>query len=94
MASTPAVPRWLRAINIVALLLFLGGAGLHVYSWLGMEELRGLPPAAGAEPFSGMARFNELWELSRVGTALIVAAAGLAVLAAVAAIVVRRRSQS
>ena len=92
MPRTRPVPRSLRVVNAVALLLFLGGAGLHVHAWLGMERLRENPPEAGAEPFAGMARFNELWELSRLGTWLVLTALALAVIAAVAALVLRRGS--
>ena len=92
MPPTHPVPRFLRVVNAGALLLFLAGGWLHFHSWRGMERLRQNPPEAGDEPFVGMTRFNDLWELSRLGTWLILTACAIAVLAAAAAVVIRRRS--
>ena len=93
-SNAPPVPRSLRALNVVALLLFFAGAGLHLRSWLGMRRLRGYQPDPDAPLFAGMAEFQHFWELSRIGTWLVWAGLALAVLAAIAAFVVRRRATS
>ena len=90
MSSQAPVPRSLRALNLVALVLFLAGAGLHARAWLGLERLRSSQPGGGEAAFSGMARFDHLWRLSEIGQWLIVAAIAVAVVAAAAAVVVRR----
>lgn len=90
MTKAP-VPRALRLVNVLALLLVLAGAGLHVWSWLGMRRLESYVAPPDAPAFSGMARFDHYWELSRLGTWLVLAGVGVAVLSAIAAVVVRRR---
>lgn len=86
-----AVPRSLRILNVVALLLFLAGAGLHFRSWLGMRALRQYTPDPDAPLFAGMAEFEHYWQLSRIGSWLVWAALGLAIIVAIAALVMRRR---
>lgn len=90
MPSAP-VPRSLRLVNALALLFVLAGAGLHLWSWFGMRRLESYVPPEDAPPFSGLARFEHYWELSRVGNWLVFTGVGVAVVAAIAAVVVRRR---
>lgn len=90
MAKAP-VPRALRAVNVLALLLVVAGAGLHVWSWFGMRGLKSYVTPPDSPAFSGMARFNHYWELSRLGTWLVLAGVGVGVLTAIAALVVQRR---
>ena len=90
--DSPPLPRYLRAMNVAALLLFAAGAGFHLRSWLGMRELRDSPPASDAELFTGLREFDRYWELAQIGNWLVGAAAALALVAAVAAVIVRRRA--
>lgn len=75
------VPRIGRVLDVVGLVVFLGGLGTYARAWIGMRRLG----AAGADPsaplFSGMREFQRWWELSRVGIALMVIG-GLVALAA------------
>lgn len=81
---------------MLALVLFLSGAGLYARSWLGMRELRdrAADADAGAPLFAAMARFDHFWMLSRIGVWLVMAAVGVAVLAAVAAVIHDRREET
>lgn len=90
-SSPRPVPRALRAVNVLALLLFLAGAGLHVRSWLGMRGLREYQARPDGPLFAGMAEFEHFWQLARIGTWLVWAAVALAILAAIAAVLADRR---
>lgn len=76
------VPRTGRVLDLVGLVLFVAGAGLYGWSWLGMRRLQSTQPTS-SDPvgFAAMARFNELWELSRAGMGLMAAGAVAAVVA-------------
>lgn len=89
--ATHAVPRLLRLLNILTLLLLLIGAGLYIWAWVGLHGLESYSPPVDAEPLSGMARFNRFWKVSRIGIWLVWSGLGLGVVAAVAAFVIRRR---
>lgn len=81
------VPRIGRILDLVGLGLLLAGGGLYGWAWLGMRRLESVQPVSReAGDFAAMARFQDLWELSRVGLAVMV----LGVLTAVAAMVVAR----
>jgi hypothetical protein len=90
---TSTVPPVLRIANAVSGLLFLAGALIYVRAWLGMRALEAYEAEPDAELFAGVARFTHFWELSRLGIGIVLAALGLAVLAAIAAMVVRRRDR-
>lgn len=91
MSDRRRVPRALRLVNLLAGLLFVAGAGVYIRAWLGMRELERHPPGPEAELFAGMARFDHFWVLSRIGVWLVGSALLVAVLAAIAAAVLRRR---
>lgn len=90
MPSRP-VPRALRVVNLLALLLLVAGAGFHAWSWSGMRGLESYVPPPDAPAFSGLARFEHYWQMSRIGTWLVWSGVGVAVLTAVVAVVVARR---
>lgn len=92
MTGSYRVPRPLRAVNLVALLLFLAGAALYVRAWIGLRELRSYVGDPAAPPFSAMALFNHYHLLSQIGVWLVVAAVTVAVIAAIAAVIHRRRA--
>lgn len=89
---SPPVPRGLRLLNILSLLLFLAGAGLYIRAWFGMHGLEAYQADPDAAIFSGMAQFNHFWNLSRIGIWLVWAAVAVAVIAAIGAVVIRRRA--
>lgn len=93
MADPRPVPRGLRVLNLLVLVLFLAGAGLYARAWVGMERLTSYQPAADEPLFSAMARFDRLWGLSITGTWLVSAAVLGAVAVAVAFDVHRRRAE-
>jgi hypothetical protein len=86
------VPRAVRVLNGVVLLLFLAGAGVYLWAWTGMRRLEteGVAPDNGAT--SALERFDQLVTLSNLGISLALAAVVLAVLAAIATLVAQRRS--
>lgn len=82
------VPLGIRVVNVLALLLFLAGAGFYLRAWLGMRRLETHGVGGGG---SALERFDQLVRLSSIGVWLVVAAVGVAVLAASATAVIRRR---
>ena len=84
----PPVSRLARTLDAVGLVLLVAGIGLWLYAFLGLRELQGVRPEAGAAPFAALARADRLSRLSTTG--VVLGAAGLAV-AVLAAAVGRRR---
>lgn len=89
--STYRVPRPLRLVNVLALLLLLLGAALYIWAWLGLHGLESYSPPVDAEPMSGMARFDRFWKVSRIGIWLVWSGLGVGVVSAMAALMIRRR---
>lgn len=92
MTGSYRVPRPLRVVNVLALLLFAGGAALYARAWVGMRELITYVPPPDAPLFAAMARFHQFSNLSRTGLTLVIAAVLVAVLTAAAAVAHRRRA--
>lgn len=84
---TPPVPRLGRVLDLVGALLFLGGAAVYGWAWMGLRRLRDDPPVSAEGAFVAVARANDFSTLSRLGLALM---AGGAVVAVLAAVVARR----
>lgn len=94
MADKPPVPRILRVVNVLLLVVFLIGAGIYIRAWLGMQALTAYESTPGEPLFSAMALFDQYWGLSITGL-WVMSAAGLgAVGAAIAAVVMRRRGSA
>lgn len=91
MANLRRVPRGLRALNSLALLLFLAGAGLYARAWLGMNRLQSFEAPPGAGALAGMEQYASLLKGSWIAVALVVTALGVAVAAAVVRLVLERR---
>lgn len=89
-SSRNPVPRIGRVLDVLGLVVFLAGLGVYGRSWLGMRRLEaeGVDPAAPL--FSGMQEFDRMWELSRVGIALMVLGGLVALVAAGVAWWIRR----
>lgn len=91
VSRSAPVPRWIRIVNGLSLLLLLAGAAVYARAWFGMQGLRSYEAAPDAAPFAGMAQFNHFHELSRIGVWLVVAGVAVAVLAAIATALEQRR---
>lgn len=92
MSEPRPVPRVLRAVNVLALVIFAAGAAVYARAWLGMRALREYEAPPDAPLFSAMERFNHFWELSRIGLWLVGASVAVAVIAALARVVAQRRA--
>jgi hypothetical protein len=93
MTGPRSVPPSFRLLNGLAALLFLVGAGVYVRAWLGLRGLRSYQASPGDEAFAALSRFQHFWNLSRIGVALVWGAVGVAVLAALAWALLRRREK-
>lgn len=87
---TAPVPRIARLLDLVALLLVVGGALTYGRAYLGMRALERLVGASGGLGVA-MAEFDRWWRLSRLAAGVFVA--GL-LAAALAALIARRASRS
>lgn len=74
-------------LDIGGLLLFLAGAAVYGWAWIGMRHIDQFEPASGAGPFATVARMDDLATLSRVGIGVMAAGAVVALVA----VVVHRR---
>ncbi len=90
--SVQGVPRSIRLVNLLAALLFVAGAGVYIWAWLGMRALESYVTAPDAAAFAGTARFSHYVELYYIGFWLVGAAVAVAVASAIAALVVQRRA--
>lgn len=71
------VPRIGRMLDLVGLLLFLGGGAVFAWSWLGFRRVQDYVPAAGAPPWSAVSLADGYWRLQKIGGWVMLA--GLAV---------------
>lgn len=92
MPPSRGVPRPLRILNAVTVLLLAVAGAVYVRAWIGMAELARSPEPAEGAVFSAMARFDHFWRLSELAEWLVVAAVGLGVAAAAGALLQRVRS--
>ena len=83
------VPRIGRVLDLVALLLVVGGALAYARAWAGMRALEGLVGPSGAMGVA-MTEFDRWWRLSRLAAGIFAAGLIAAALAAVVARQVRR----
>lgn len=71
------VPRIGRILDLVGLLLFLGGAAVFVWAWVGFQGIPGYELPAGAGPWATVRAADGYWRLQKVGTGLMVAGIGV-----------------
>lgn len=79
------VPRVGRVLDLVGLLLFLGGAALYARSWLGLRGMDEFTPGPDAPLFAAIERANALTRLGHIGLGFMAAGAAVACLAALVA---------
>jgi hypothetical protein len=85
-----SVPRIGRMLDVVGLVLFLGGTAVAAWAWLGFQGLPEYQPPADAPAWSAVEVANGYWRLQKIGTGLM--AAGVVVF--VAAWGVARRARA
>ena len=78
--SDTGVPRIGRVLDLVGLLLFLGGGGVYVRAWLGFESVRHYQPSADDLPFAATRLANGYLRLQHLGGMVMLA--GIAVFVA------------
>lgn len=79
------VPRIGRVLDLAGLLVFLAGAALYLRAWLGLRGMDTFVPDPDAAGFAALERADQLSSLGRIGIALMIAGAVIAVVAAVVA---------
>lgn len=79
------VPRIGRVLDAVGLALFVAGAGVYGWSWLGLRSMDEFRRAPGDSPYAAVERADALASLGRIGFYFMAAGAVVAVLAAVVA---------
>lgn len=67
------VPRIGRILDLVGLLLFLGGAAVFVWAWVGFHGLPGYEVPVGAGPWATVRAADGYWRLQKIGTWLMAA---------------------
>ncbi len=71
------VPRIGRVLDAVGLLVFLSGAALFVWAWLGFQGIIDFVPPADGRLWSAVEVADGYWRLQKIGGGLM--AGGLAV---------------
>lgn len=67
------VPRVGRILDLVGLLLFLGGAAAFVWAWIGFRGVPEYVPPVDAGAWTAVRVANGYWRIQKVGTALMLA---------------------
>ena len=82
MADPPrSVPRIGRLLDLLGLLVFLGGGGLYAWAWNGFRAVREYQPAIEDGTWAALRLADGYWRLQKVGTALMVAGVAIFVAA-------------
>ncbi|MEQ1856195.1 MAG: hypothetical protein ABL963_06990 [Longimicrobiales bacterium] len=74
------VPRIGRVLDLVGLLLFLGGGALFVRAWLGFQSVPDYQPSVDDPAWAAVSIADGYWRLQKIGVAIMVA--GIAVFVA------------
>lgn len=90
--NSQSVPRLGRALDVVGALLFVAGAALYGRSWLGLRAMDEFERAPGDPAFAALEYADGLARLGRIGFGLMAAGAVVAVIAALVARRLARRS--
>lgn len=76
------VTRMGRALDLVGLLVFLGGVGLFVRAWAGFHDVPAFDATAGGEaPWAAIRLADGFWRLQRIGVAVMLVGVALFVFA-------------
>ncbi len=87
------VPRVGRILDLVGLLLFLGGAAAFVWAWIGFRGVPEYVPPVDAATWAAVRVANGYWRAQKIGTALMLAGILVFVLAWWVARTVARRGR-
>lgn len=79
------MPRIGRVLDLVAALIFAGGAAFYAWSWIGLRDIDQFVRPEGRDTFATLTRANELSLLGRIGIGLMIAAGVTGVVSAVVA---------
>lgn len=86
------VPRAGRVLDLIGAFLFLVGAVLYAYSWLGLRAMDEFERDPGSGAFAAIERADELSRHGRIGFAVMAAGVVVAVVAAIVAKRLARRA--
>lgn len=75
------VPLIGRVLDVVGLAVFMGGAGVAGWAWLGFERVRDFQPAPDSPPWAAMRLADGYGRLQQVGVGLMLLGAAVFVLA-------------
>ena len=75
-----SVPRIGRVLDLVGLLLFLGGGALFARAWVGFRSVQGFVPPPDAPAWAAVELADQYWRLQKIGAGLMIA--GIAVFVA------------
>jgi hypothetical protein len=76
-----SVPRTGRVLDLAGLVLFAAGGGLFAWAWTGFRRVREYQPSLEDGSWAAVRLADEYWRLQKIGTALMVAAVAVFVLA-------------
>ena len=85
------VPRAGRALDLVGLALFLGGALAYGYAWAGLRAVQGARTARGA-PAGAIEEVDRLVMWARTGATLMTLGIATGIVAAIVAVRLARRA--
>lgn len=66
------VPRIGRILDVVGLLLFLGGAAFYAWAWVGFGTVPSFVRLPDAEPWAAVAVANKYWRIQQIGVVLMI----------------------
>jgi hypothetical protein len=75
------VPRIGRLLDLVGLLLFLGGAATVAWAWIGFQGVSGYVPPSDAPFGTAIAVADRYWFIQKIGVAILLAGIATFVLA-------------
>jgi hypothetical protein len=67
------VPRIGRILDLAGLLLFLGGAAVFVWAWIGFQGIPDYHAPTSAGAWAAIRVADVYWRLQKIGTGLMVA---------------------
>lgn len=67
------MPRVGRLLDLVGLLVFLGGAGLYAWAWSGFRAVRAYQPTVDDGQWAAVRMADGYWRMQKIGTGLMVA---------------------
>jgi small-conductance mechanosensitive channel len=75
------VPRIGRVLDLVGLLLVLGGGAAVAWAWVGFRAVQSYQPPGDAEAWTAVAMADRYWRIQKIGVAVMLAGIAVFVLA-------------